>query len=98
MKENGISLLNVNQAAVLEGQYDQADAYNAVESIAKGVSHCEKMKSSLNKQFQPQVCRNVCRTISAAGHGCRALGGGTPYCTSTVPPRPRHTMWASTSQ
>ncbi|CAM9937642.1 unnamed protein product [Ascophyllum nodosum] len=43
-----------DEAAVLEGQYDQADAYNAVESIAKGVSHCEKMKSSLNKQFQPQ--------------------------------------------
>lgn len=43
------------QAAVLEGQYDVVDAYNAADSTAKGTSHCEKMKASLNRQFQPQA-------------------------------------------
>lgn len=40
----------MQQASVLEGQYDQADVINAAESTALGVSHCERMKMRLNKQ------------------------------------------------
>ncbi|CAM9784780.1 unnamed protein product [Pylaiella littoralis] len=43
-----------DEAATLEGQHDEEDASNAVNSSAKGSDHCEKMKSSLNRQFQPQ--------------------------------------------
>eukprot|EP00904_Undaria_pinnatifida_P005278 jgi/Undpi1/1880/HiC_scaffold_12.g05267.m1 len=43
-----------DEVATLEGQYDQVDADNAIASTAKGSSHCEKMRISLNRQFQPQ--------------------------------------------
>lgn len=43
------------QADTLEGRYNKDDASNAVASVAKGITHCEKMKISLNRQFQPQV-------------------------------------------
>ncbi|CAM9132644.1 unnamed protein product [Ectocarpus sp. 12 AP-2014] len=43
-----------DEAATLEGQYDEQDASNAVASSTKGSDHCLKMKNSLNRQFQPQ--------------------------------------------
>ncbi|CAM9371140.1 unnamed protein product [Ectocarpus fasciculatus] len=43
-----------DEAATLEGQYDEQDASNAVASSTKGSDHCLKMKDSLNRQFQPQ--------------------------------------------
>lgn len=47
------------QAAILEGQHDEQDASNAVYSSAKGSDHCRKMRTSLNRQFQPQVAFEV---------------------------------------
>eukprot|EP00903_Cladosiphon_okamuranus_P005998 g5918.t1 len=44
----------MDDAATLEGQYDETDATNAVTSSTKGSDHCLKMKNSLNRQFQPQ--------------------------------------------
>lgn len=65
----------MQQASVLEGQYDQADATNAAESTALGVSHCEKMKLRLNRQFQPQVWGlTPMMTVSRRGSGA-GMGG-----------------------
>lgn len=65
----------MQQASMLEGQYDQTDAINAAESTALGVSHCEKMKLRLNRQFQPQVWGfKPLRTVSRRGSCARMIG------------------------
>ncbi|CAN0280124.1 unnamed protein product, partial [Laminaria digitata] len=61
------------QVATLEGQYDQVDAHNAIAATAKGSSHCEKMRASLNRQFNPQA-RTTKMSSSQLGRGGEGRG------------------------